>query len=191
MNSFEALKIISEHRGKAVVIAATTGGREWGQLSTNKDLDIPFQLALGKASSVGLGMALARPETRVFVFDGDGGLVSNLGTMITINNISPPNLIHFVFENRIYRTTGGQPIPCAGKVSYANIAREAGYAHVYDLAELEDLKKNIEAIVSQPGPTFVCLKFPPVTALTGFLYPKLGKTKDIIARINNVLGKVS
>jgi len=65
----------------------------------------------GKASSVGLGLALARPETKVLIFDGDGSLVMNLGTMLTICNMAPPNLIHFLFENRIYRTTGGSPSP--------------------------------------------------------------------------------
>ncbi len=184
MDSFEALKIISRFRGDAIVVSATTAGREWGQISTNTDLDLPWLASLGKASSVGLGLALARPERKVLVFDGDGGLVMNLGTMLTISNMAPPNLIHFLFENRIYRTTGGQPIPNAGKFSFAALARDAGYAHVYEFEELVTLEDNIETLMSQAGPTFVCLKIPSVADRTAFVYPRLGQTPEIMSRLS-------
>jgi len=187
MESFEALKVISRHRGRAIVVAATTAGREWGQISTNPDLDLPWIVSMGKASSVGLGLALARPETKVMVFDGDGSLVMNLGTMLTIVNMAPPNLTHFIFENRIYRTTGGQPVPNAGRFSFAALARDAGYAHVYELEELKDLENTMETIMSQGGPTFVCLKVPSITERTPFRYPPLGQTSEIISRLNAAL----
>ena len=55
--------------------------------------------AMGQASSHGLGLALANPERKVFVFDGDGSLLMNLGALATIGEASPTNLFHFVFAN--------------------------------------------------------------------------------------------
>ncbi len=187
IDSIEALKVISRHRGNAIVVGAHTAGREWGSISTRKELDLPWAVSMGKASSVGLGLALGRPDVKVFVFDGDGSLVMNLGTLLTISNMSPLNLVHFVFENGIYRTTGGQPIPNTGRFSFTELARVAGYAHTHEFEELEILKKEIETVVNQDGPTFVCIKVPSVTEKTP-PYPPLGETDDIIARLRKALG---
>jgi len=127
-----------------------------------------FSGAMGKASSVGLGVALARPDRKVIVLDGDGSLLMNLGSLVTIANMAPPNLIHFVFENDVYRTTGGQPIPRAGKISFTGLAAAAGYANVHEFADLESLERNIEAVFNEVGPTLVCLKIVPTSERSPF-----------------------
>ena len=184
MESFEALKIISRYRGNIIIIATMTANHEWPQVSTNPDLDLMFTGAMGKASSMGLGLALARPDRKVIVLDGDGSLLMNLGGLVTIANMAPPNLIHFLFENRVYRETGGQPIPNAGKFSFAALARDAGYANVHEFEELENLENNMEIIVSQAGPTFICLKVPPATERPPF---PLTTTSSIISRFRTAL----
>ena len=68
---------------------------------------------MGLASSIGLGLALARPDVRVFVLDGDGSLLMNLGSLATIGLLHPPNLVVIVMDNEEYATTGGQPTPTA------------------------------------------------------------------------------
>src|SRR6186997_245739 len=64
--------------------------------------------SMGLASSVGLGLALARPDVRVFVLDGDGSLLMNLGSLATIGLLQPANLVLVVMDNQLYATTGGQ-----------------------------------------------------------------------------------
>jgi thiamine pyrophosphate-dependent acetolactate synthase large subunit-like protein len=187
MDSLEALKVILQHRGNAIVVGAHTAAREWGQISDKKDLDLPCGAAMSKVSSVGLGIALGRPDVKVLVFDGDGSLVMNLGTLLTIANMAPPNLIHFVFQNRIYRTTGGQPVPDIDKFSFIELARTAGYPNVYEFDKLENFKENMGTIMSQAGPTFVCLKVPSIIDKAP-PYPRLGTTVEIIARLNSALG---
>ena len=66
---------------------------------------------MGKASSVGLGVALARPDVRVLVLDGDGSLLMNLGSLVTIASQAPKNLVHVVFDGATYDTSGAQPTP--------------------------------------------------------------------------------
>jgi len=168
IDSLEAQKVISRHRGNAVVVPTMSTNFEWPQVSTNPDLDVMFSGAMGKASSVGLGVALARPDRKVIVLDGDGSLLMNLGSLVTIANLAPPNLIHFVFENDVYRTTGGQPIPRAGKISFTGLAAAAGYANMHEFADLESLERNIEAVLNEVGPTLVCLKIVPTSERSPF-----------------------
>jgi sulfopyruvate decarboxylase subunit beta len=162
INSMDAVKIISQHRGTALIVATMTPGTELPVVSTRPELDLPFNVAsMGKASSVALGLALARPDRKVFVLDGDGALLMNLGSLVTIASMAPPNFTHFLFDNRVYRCTGGQPVPGAGKFSFPALAKDAGYANVYHFAEPDMLEKDIDTIVSKAGPNFVHLEVTP------------------------------
>jgi len=183
MDCLEAEKIISRYRGDAIVVATMLANLEWSKVSTNPDLDLMFTGAMGKASSVGLGLALARPDKKIIVLDGDGSLLMNLGTLITIANMAPPNLIHFVFENNTYRTSGGQPIPHAGKISYTGLAAAAQYANVHEFTTLESLENDIESVMNQAGPTFICLKLP---ATRGPSFMPI-TTRSIISRFRAAL----
>jgi len=188
MESLEAQKVISRHRGDAIVVATMTANAEWSQVSTNPDLDLMHTGSMGKASSIGLGLALAQPNKKVIVFDGDGSLLMNLGSLVTIANMAPPNLIHFVFENNVYRTTGGQPVPGAGKLGFTGFARYAGYTNVHEFEDLESLESNIETVMNQVGPTFVCIKVPPATEKPPF---PLVSTTEIISRFRAALQRSS
>ena len=184
IDSFEAQKVISRHRGDSIVIATMTANFEWPQLSTNPSLDLMFSGAMGKASSVGLGLALARPDKKIIVLDGDGSLLMNLGSLVTIANMAPPNLIHFVFENGIYRTSGSQPIPGVGKISFTSFARAAGYANVHEFEDVDSLESNLEAVMNEVGPTFVCLKIVPAKEKPPF---PLTPTSSVISRFRAAL----
>ena len=188
MESFEAVKVISQHRGNAIVVPTMNANREWHPVSTNPDLDLAQTGAMGKASSLGLGLALAQPDRKVFVLDGDGSLLMNLGSLVTIANMAPPNLVHFLFVNSVYHTTGGQPIPNAGKISFAGLARDAGYANVHEFKDIESLENNIETTISQAGPTFICLKV--LSAAEPSPFPFV-KTSDTIPRFRAALQRSS
>jgi thiamine pyrophosphate-dependent acetolactate synthase large subunit-like protein len=126
-----ALEILSAHRTDEVVLTVFTGVRHWDQVSRRPELDLPFWGAMGKAGSTGLGIALARPDVRVWVADGDGSLLMNLGALVTTAHMGARNLVHIVLENGTYATTGGQPIPGSGHVDFAALARAAGFPHAY------------------------------------------------------------
>lgn len=171
IESFAAQKVITRYRDDGIVVHNFTTSREWAQVSTRPDLDLSGDEAMGKASSLGLGLALAQKDRKVIVLDGDGSLLMNLGSLVTIANLAPPNLIHFLFENGIYRTTGGQPIPNAGRIDFAGFARDAGYAHVHVIDSIERLEADIAEILAEEGPTFVCLKILPATDRPPFPLP--------------------
>lgn len=120
---------------------------------------------MGKASSLGLGLALGCPDRRVWVLDGDGSLVMNLGTLVTIAEQAPANLIHFVLENGVYEVTGGQPVPGAGTADLTAMARAAGYRAAYRFDTLDALETGLDAALAATGPTFVALVVEPAGAL--------------------------
>lgn len=156
--SLEAIKAIHQQRGQAIVVATMTGRQEWDAVSQSRSLDFPLVGCMGKASSFALGLALAQPRRKVVVIDGDGSLLMNLGSLVTVANKGPANYYHFVLEDGAYTSTGGQPIPGANKVSFAAMARAAGYAAAYDFDNLEEFVIEVGSILRHPGPLLVCLK---------------------------------
>jgi sulfopyruvate decarboxylase subunit beta len=114
-----------------------------------------------------LGLALARPERRVIVCNGDGSMLMNLGSLASIVNAAPKNLVVIVFDNGAYEVTGAQPVPGAGVVDYAAVARGCGFTSVFQFAELGEWNDHARAIIAAEGPTFVWLEIEPVYGLPG------------------------
>lgn len=108
--------------------------------------------SMGVASSIGLGLALARPERRVLVLDGDGSLLMNLGSLATIASCRPPNLAVVIWDNRQYGTTGGQATATAHATDLAAVARGAGILSVSAVATAEELDCALEETRRAPGP---------------------------------------
>ena len=97
-----------------------------------------LQHAMGLASSIGLGLALHRPEERVVVLDGDGSVLMNLGGLATVARYRPKNLLHVIFDNGSLLSTGGfDSHTTAGVTDLAQIARGAGIENVAAVDEPE------------------------------------------------------
>ena len=193
IKNVDAVRIIDEHRADGVIIPTMNAGNvAFGlpSVTRHEELDFPMFGCMGKASSVGLGLALARPERKVLVLDGDGSLLMNLGTLVTVSNKAPENLYHFVFENGVYAVTGGQPIPGEGKASFRGMAEEAGYAASYEFDDTEELATNIDSILGQKGPVLVCLKIVPEIENTPVQFRQRPRrnTRTAIADLARVFG---
>ena len=112
--------------------------------------------AMGLASSHALGLALGRPDKRVIVLDGDGSLLMNLGTLVTIGAAAPKNLVHFLCRNGTYEANGSHPIP-QPDVDFAGLAQAAGYAQCVEFSELAGFEAALPTLLRQDGPTFATL----------------------------------
>ena len=161
IDMLDALRLIEERRGDAVVLSTMMGNLGWREVSRNQDLDLPIGGAMGKASSVALGLCLARPDRKVIVLDGDGSLLMNLGTLVTVGEQAPENLCHVVLDNGMYAVTGGQPLPNPGGYSFVGLAEAAGYASAFEFDDLEEFATGLDAVMSAPGPVMVCIKTDP------------------------------
>jgi sulfopyruvate decarboxylase subunit beta len=140
MKRYDCLKAIAPHFGEELVVTNIGAVRhEWQALRPHP---ANYHLQnLGLTSSMALGLALALPHRKVVAFDGDGSLLLNLGSLATIANQHPRNLIHIVFDNECYESSRGAPTATAGQADLAAIARGAGFANVTTaktLAEFEE-----------------------------------------------------
>jgi sulfopyruvate decarboxylase subunit beta len=111
--------------------------------------------AMGLASSMGLGIALALPEHKVVVIDGDGSLLMNLGTLSTMARYKPGNLLHLVFDNESLLSVGGFPTATATGTDLAGVARASGVPSVREADTIEALKAAVE--VSLAGNTLTTI----------------------------------
>ena len=182
----EALALIVPHLRNEVCVHAN------GYISRAafgaRDRDECFYMvgSMGLASSIGLGLALARPDRRIVVFDGDGNVLMNLGTLGTVAAAAPPNLLHLCFDNEAHASTGGQPT-ISNRVPLDAIARAAGYRWTGRVETPEALAAEAPAFVAREGPAFLLVKVelgPP-----GPPGPRIPHTPaEMTARLRRALG---
>jgi sulfopyruvate decarboxylase subunit beta len=98
-----------------------------------------LQHAMGLASSLGLGIALSRPDIPVVVFDGDGSVLMNLGGLTTMARYRPSNLLHVVFDNESLLSVGGFPTATSTGTSLAAVAAASGVPHTADVSTVDAL----------------------------------------------------
>src|SRR6266550_144709 len=112
--------------------------------------------AMGLASSMGLGIALAMPQHKVIVIDGDGSLLMNLGTLSTMARYKPGNLLHIVFDNESLLSVGGFPTATSTGTDLAGIARSSGMPSVVEADTIESLTTGVkDALASNTLTTIV------------------------------------
>ena len=114
--------------------------------------------AMGLASSMGLGLALAQPEHRVVVIDGDGSLLMNLGTLSTMARYQPGNLLHIVFDNESLLSVGGFPTATSTGTDLAGVARACGVPAVMEASTLEQLQSAVSQALASSALTTIVAK---------------------------------
>jgi phosphonopyruvate decarboxylase len=158
MNAKDALVAVHSARGpRDVVITTMTPARDWMAMAQSPLDHVFVPSAMGHATSVGLGIALAQPTRRVIVCNGDGSMLMNLGSLVSIAAADVRNLVVIVFANGTYEVTGAQPVPGGGGTDFATIARGAGFRAVHAFERLEDWTHECAEILNTDGPAFVLL----------------------------------
>jgi sulfopyruvate decarboxylase subunit beta len=151
----QLLEPLVRHRTDQVMVTTMSVTRPWGRLS-DSDLDFgSADSAMGHTADLALGIALARPERTVVCLNGDGSMLMTLGTLATTVSTGATNFVLFVVENGSYEITGHQPIPGAGRVDFAALARAAGFPRVFRFDDASAYAAAVPDILTAPGPTFV------------------------------------
>ena len=156
MNRRDVIKLITQQIGNEIIISAN------GFLS--RDLFDLFEKpsnfymlgSMGLASSIGLGISIKNPKKRIFVFDGDGNILMNLGSLTTIGSLKPKNLIHIVFDNNSHESTGGQPTN-TNKIQIDKIAKAVNY-NVFKAENEVQLLTIVKKIKNVVGPIMILIK---------------------------------
>lgn len=160
----EALAVVHQYRADAVVITTMGAAREWQTLEPHpKDL-VYMPSSMGQGPPLGLGIAIAQPDQRVIVVNGDGCTLMNLGCLVTLAAQAPKNFTLVVVDNGVYEVTGGQatighPTKRADgqALNFADLARAAGFNEVYEFDEAESFRFEHETL-HEPGPVCIVLK---------------------------------
>ena len=168
MNRKEAIELITRKIGNEPIICSN--GYMSRDLFYVNDKTTNFYMvgSMGLASSIGLGIAIKNPKKRIFVFDGDGNILMNLGSMTTIGTIKPKNLVHVVFDNNSHESTGGQSTN-SEIINLEKIAQSVNYK-TFVAGNKKRLEFILNKIKSETGPIF--------------LKVKISKTSKIGSRIN-------
>ncbi len=159
MKTNDALRVLAEHRGDAVVVCALgMAANEWWAITRSED-SFYMHGAMGFAASFALGLALALPRTPVWVLNADGSLCMNLGCLLTEAGQAPRNLKHFA--------VGAVPMVNQGGADYAGLARAAGIAQARTIDNVQSLGQAMPEIVAESGPSFTVLRVESETSFLG------------------------
>jgi thiamine pyrophosphate-dependent acetolactate synthase large subunit-like protein len=157
MTHREALEVLAAHRGQHLVLTTHGSVDLWMSLS-DSPLDFSYVPAsMGQGPALGLGLALAQSRHGVVVVCGDGHLLMNLGFLVTLAS-HPADLFLIVVDNSVYEVTGGQPVPAAGRIDFAGLARAAGIPRVYSCETVATWRDAAAEALSGPGPVAIWLK---------------------------------
>jgi thiamine pyrophosphate-dependent acetolactate synthase large subunit-like protein len=114
--------------------------------------------SMGLASSIGLGLAVVQPDLRVFVVDGDGSLLMNLGSLATIGWTRPANLVVIIWDNQVYGTTGGQDTATAHGADLEAAARALGAPATMTVSGEVEFDLAIARARTEPGPWVIVVR---------------------------------
>lgn len=157
MNRAECFKIIAQHVSKRdVVVSSYSSLFDW---LANELPGLPYLAvgAMGLDTSHALGFALAMPDRRIITLQGDGSLMMNLGSLATLGDQAPANVVHICCRNTIYEANGGHPIPGGKVIDFPALARASGIKSVFAFSDLDALKAGLAAAFTTPGPVFICV----------------------------------
>jgi sulfopyruvate decarboxylase subunit beta len=157
MTQRQALEVVVPWRGDRIVVTTMSSVGIWPRLS-DAPLDFAYiPSAMGHAPGLGLGLALAQPGRGVIVMNGDGCMLMNLGSLVTLADQAA--LVYLlILDNGLYEVTGGQAHAGAGHVDFGELARGAGIRRVYAFDTLEGWQAGAAEALSGPGPVVIWLK---------------------------------
>jgi sulfopyruvate decarboxylase subunit beta len=156
MRRVEAMKSVYPELERCVVVTIMGAVAAELQSLGHRPNFFYLQHAMGLASSMGLGIALSRPELTVVVLDGDGSVLMNLGGLTTLARYRPRNLVHVVFDNESLLSVGGFPTATSTGSDLAAIAAAAGVPRTATVRTLEEFRTAVdEALAAQELTTIV------------------------------------
>lgn len=158
----EVIRRITEASGKDIIVSTTgKASRELFEIREAKGQSHQYDFltvgSMGHSSSIALGIALNKPDTRVWCLDGDGAALMHLGAMALIGESKPKNLVHVVINNTAHETVGGMPT-VADQVDLLGVARSCGYAYTKSISTVGELDAAIREVKNAQALAFLEVK---------------------------------
>ncbi len=133
---------------------------------------------LGSGSSVGLGLALALPKRKVVILDGDGAVLMNMNGLATVGQLQPKNLIHIVFDNKVYEASGCTRTATSFNADLVAVAKGLGIKSAQRVGTPEAFEKQVRAAFASEGPHFIAADTKLSEGDSTFAYARLDETDN-------------
>ncbi len=158
LSRMDAIRIIAENFKGGEHVIATTGmpSRELFSVADRAE-NFYMQGSMGHAASIGLGIALTRPEKKMVVLDGDGALLMHMGVLSAVGHYKPANFFHLVLDNEAYETTGNQDTT-SKTTDFCLAAKAAGYRETAEAADEAGLREKLRLLLGAKGPVLLRIK---------------------------------
>ena len=156
----QAIQIITDHLSSQDMIVSTTGksSRELFEYREVKNQghgnDFLTVGSMGHSSSIALGIALSKPDKKIFCFDGDGALLMHMGSAALIGSKSPENFYHVMFNNSSHESVGGLPT-IMSDIHINELIKSCGYRKVYNASNANELNDILPEFIQSSGPVFL------------------------------------
>jgi sulfopyruvate decarboxylase subunit beta len=164
MNYIECFRTIARHRThELVVTSAGNSSQAWWEVTRDSEASFYLDASMSLSTMFASGLALARPEQKVWAFMGDGAFCMNPGMLMVEREMNLPNLTHFLVSNRAYGATSNAGLPNFQNNDYAATARSMGLDRIFEFGSIEEIERDFAALHSAnlPGHTFVILEVEP------------------------------
>jgi sulfopyruvate decarboxylase subunit beta len=164
MKYLDAFRMLAKHRRDEVVVtSAGNSGQAWWAATRDTEATFYLDASMSLSTMFSSGLALARPELKIWAFMGDGAFCMNPGMLMVERQMNLPNLTHILVSNRVYGATSNAGLPNYKDNDYAAIARSMGLERVFEFNELAALERDFPQAVggNNAGHTFVVLEAEP------------------------------
>ena len=162
MNYLECFRTIARHRSDEIVItSAGNSSQAWWAATRDSVATFYLDASMSLSTMFASGLALARPELKIWAFMGDGAFCMNPGMLMVERQMNLPNLTHFLVSNRVYGATSNAGLPNFNDNDYAAIARGMGLERVFEFRSIETLHRDFPALTAANNHTFVVLEVEP------------------------------
>jgi phosphonopyruvate decarboxylase len=156
LNAKQVCEIAQSMRGNALIVNTMGAMNAFDQLGSNSPLNVSCVPLMGGAASLGLGLALARPERAVMVFDGDASLLMELGGLVSVGQAAPKNFVHVLLNNGVqFAGLGNLPTPGASGVDFVGMAKAAGYTSSVRCDSEDGYRHALAAALKTTGAKFI------------------------------------
>jgi sulfopyruvate decarboxylase subunit beta len=166
MKYLDCFRVLARHRTDQIVVtSAGNSSQAWWAVTRDSEASFYLDASMSLSTMFASGLALARPELRIWAFMGDGAFCMNPGTLMVERQMNLPNLTHFLVSNRVYGATSNAGLPNVEQNDYPAIARAMGLERVFEFRAFDALERDFAALAGAnvAGHTFVVLEVEPFT----------------------------
>ena len=163
-----ACRLVHDHRGDAIVVSTMSAMRHMDAIAPEARLALSSVPLMGGSAGIAAGLAMARPERKVIVLDGDASLLMELGVLASVVSAGVPNLIHFVFANGVqFNSNANLQLSGQKPIAFATCALAVGYRAGFRFDDLQTLTAALPGLLTESGPVMVELAIQPEPPLLG------------------------